>query len=112
MSRVDWTPVDVLADIIAELAEVTKAPQPRSVKTNGVNGTIPLTNGVTESSTIPVYHTVNPRSIQFSALVPTITSYLGPSIKIVSYADWISKMKASARSISPEAIKRNPGLKI
>ena len=107
MSLVDWTPVDILADIIPELAGITRAP--RNFKNNSINsGPSPIRS----TSTIPVYHTVNPRTLMFSELVPIITSHLGPSIKVVPYADWVAKLKASGGAITPEAMKRNPGLKI
>ncbi|KAJ5508032.1 Male sterility NAD-binding [Penicillium freii] len=79
LNRVDWIPVDLLADILIQLA---------GVATNGTNGVNGTANGSSATAhTLPVYHAVNPNAVDWASLVPMVANHLGRSIKIVSWAD-------------------------
>lgn len=97
MDRVDWIPVDVLADIIVELAGIDK----------------PATEGVTKSSsTVQVYHVVNPEDVNWLTLLPIVVRKFGSSTKVVSWDEWVDTLRESQESISLVDLKQNPGLKL
>ena len=97
MDRIDWIPVDILADIIVELAGIddikaharTKAPQ-----------------------TIQVYHAVNPEDVRWEDLLPTVIKHLGSSTKVVTWGEWVDALRQSQENASLVELKQNPGLKL
>ena len=97
MDRIDWIPVDILADIIVELANIdgteadarTKAPQ-----------------------TIQVYHAVNPEDVGWDSLLPTVIKHLGSSYKVVTWGEWVDALRRSQENASLAELKQNPGLKL
>ncbi|EER29953.1 putative NRPS-like protein biosynthetic cluster [Coccidioides posadasii str. Silveira] len=115
-NRVDWTPVDLLADIVVQLAGVAPS------GSNGVNGAgaagTSAANGfssttATTTRSLPVYHAVNPNSVDWSSLVPVVARYLGGSVKIVSWAEWVDHLRNSQREATGTlSLKQNPGLKL
>ncbi|EFR04290.1 L-aminoadipate-semialdehyde dehydrogenase [Nannizzia gypsea CBS 118893] len=102
LSRVDWTPVDLLADIILELASVTPGP---------------ITNGAsaTPQTPLPVYHAVNPNAVGWDSLVQDIAKQLGGSVKIVPCTEWVDALRKSrlgAAATATQSLKQNPALKL
>ncbi|RYP62963.1 hypothetical protein DL769_007102 [Monosporascus sp. CRB-8-3] len=97
MDRIDWVPVDVLADVIVELAGTDK-PQVHEVERS--------------PSTVQVYHAVNPMDVDWGTLVPTVLLHLGASTRIVSWDDWVDALRHSQQSASLADLKQNPGLKL
>ncbi|KAI1496455.1 male sterility protein-domain-containing protein [Biscogniauxia marginata] len=92
MDMVDWVPVDVAAQSIAELA---------------TGSTISET-----SAGVGVYHVVNPRQTTWASLVPTIVRHLdtGNTIKVVQLKEWVSALRESAPVT--EDISQNPAIKL
>ncbi|RYP43738.1 hypothetical protein DL768_009730 [Monosporascus sp. mg162] len=97
MDRIDWVPVDVLADVVVELAGIDK-PEVHSVEKS--------------PSTIQVYHAVNPVDVDWRTLVPTVLRHLGASTRIVSWDDWVDALRRSQHNASLADLKQNPGLKL
>lgn len=99
MDRVDWIPVDVLADIIVELA--------------GIDQPVPLNCEARSSSTVQIYHAINPEDLNWAALLPTVVRALGSaSTKVVSWNDWVDSLRESQKSASLADLAQNPGLKL
>ncbi|KAI0429011.1 L-aminoadipate-semialdehyde dehydrogenase [Xylaria sp. FL1042] len=91
MSRVDWIPVDLLSEILVQLA----------VRDNQ------------EGGAMQVYHAVNPKAIDWGVLAPSVARRLGGSIKIVSWAEWVESLRNSARGgMTTASLKQNPALKL
>jgi thioester reductase-like protein len=88
MDSVDWIPVDKLGPVIAELA---------------------LGVAPTEKTSATVFHAVNPQTVPWSELVPTVQQALG-GIEVVPLEDWIAALRASAAST--EDVARNPAIKL
>ncbi|MCJ1382583.1 hypothetical protein MMC17_005696 [Xylographa soralifera] len=89
--RVDWVPIDLLAQIVAELALRPRTPRA---------GT-------------EVYHALNPRATTWARLLPAVRSCLGPEVQVVSFADWLGALRASARAERQEREwEVNPALKL
>lgn len=103
MNLVDWIPVDLLGNIIVELAGVAELHHARK---NGLHEI-----DVEPDSTIPVYHAVNPEFTTWEDLVPVIQSSFGDcSVKIVSWSEWVD---ALSKSQYPTVdVTQNPGLKL
>jgi dTDP-4-dehydrorhamnose reductase len=90
---VDWIPVDLLADILVQLA------------TDGSSSAT--------AHTLPVYHAVNPKAVDWASLVPTVARHLGPSVKVVSWAEWMDALRNSRGSaMTAVSLKQNPALKL
>ncbi|MCJ1387732.1 hypothetical protein MMC18_000575 [Xylographa bjoerkii] len=108
MGRVDWIPVDILADIIVELAGVGEP-------VNGVSKA--YSNGshsddTLPTSSLPVYHAVNPKATHWAKLVPTVSKYIGPSVKVVSWGEWVEALRNSKHDATAANLKQNPALKL
>ncbi|KAF5010120.1 hypothetical protein FDECE_3706 [Fusarium decemcellulare] len=83
---IDWIPVDHLASIVLELAQI----EPRSDKTPDTPGRI--------------FHAVNPRRTRWSkALLPTVVDRLQAKSKVkietVPLADWVEALKAAVPEV-------------
>lgn len=111
----DWIPVDLHPDILVQLA---------SIAADGINGFIGVNGAgvaskctVTGSSatphTLPVYHAINPNAVDWATLVPAVAKYLGPSIKIVSWAEWVDALRDTRGSATTAlSLNQNPALKL
>ncbi len=93
LDRVDWLPVNLLSQIIVELAGLDSAPRATS----------------TPSKTMPIFHAANPSATTWSTLIPAITSSLGPGVKIVPWGEWLQALQESQEKADVEL---NPGLKL
>ncbi|GFP54213.1 hypothetical protein ACSS6W_001890 [Trichoderma asperelloides] len=107
LDSISWIPVDILADVILELAGIIQKPEelPSGKSVNSVSKQPEYKSHAT------VYHATNPHSIPWAELVPTVADALHiPSDKIVPWAEWVSALRASAEgNEDPEA---NTGLKL
>ncbi|KAJ5992188.1 NRPS-like enzyme [Penicillium sp. IBT 35674x] len=88
--RVDWVPVDVLAQIAVELASTRLDEQERHPH--------------------GVYHLVNPNHVKWDSLVPAIQKK-HPEVKILAFEDWLRKLEA-VRSPSEDEVRAKPALKL
>ncbi|KAF7552325.1 hypothetical protein G7Z17_g4411 [Cylindrodendrum hubeiense] len=118
MDEINWVPVDLLSEIILELSGVTQPPAYSSDKlslvANGVKKDSSLgahvkkTSGKT--SPLSVYHAVNPHSVNWSELVPTVANLVGISSgDIVSWSQWVDALRLSEQGADLES---NPGVKL
>lgn len=92
MNRIDWVPVDVLSNVILDLADLTN-PSKHS----------------TDYQSTPFFHLVNPNSIQWSDIYPVLANNIGPECEIVEWSEWVARLRASAER---GEIKENRGIKL
>ena len=112
MDTIDWIPVDVLAQIIMDLAKSHAVGKKTRDEAASVSG-----RGHLDSLGLPqVYHAVNPATTTWSSLVPVIRERLSiPShpVRVTPFASWISALRRSGDSTGPEDLAaRNPALKL
>lgn len=89
MYHIDWIPIDLLADIISALSLTPSTPASR------------------------VFHTVNPNTTTWAALLPHLQAELGPEVKVVSLATWVQALRKSAASLSlTQDLDANPAVKL
>ena len=87
VGRIDWIPVDVLAQIICELFVVEN-----------------------HNSKTDVFHVVNPTPVEWTSLLPVILDYLGPSVETVSISAWTERLLASTNILLD--VWANPAVKL
>lgn len=92
MNRIDWVPVDILSNIILDLADLSK---PSSAPASSIQ--------------TPFYHLVNPTSITWSTISPILTAQIGADCKIVSWDEWVALLRKSAER---GEIAQNRGIKL
>ena len=73
--RVDWVPVDTVAQVLVEILRV-------------------------EHGTQVVYHVQNPRPTTWSNLVPSVRKALGEEVEVVALGQWVEKLKEMAQEQS------------
>ena len=87
---VDWIPVNYLANCIGEI----------------VDHDLSLEN----PGSLQVYNIVNPNRVSWSSLVPGVKEAMDPAYNIVSFAEWISALRA--KEGEDQAAEKYPALKI
>ncbi len=97
MDRIDWIPVDILADILVELACIN---DPVADVAKG------------GSDALQVYHAINPQDVDWATLLPTVIRHLGSSSKVVSWDQWVDTLRESQKNATLADLKQNPGLKL
>lgn len=94
---VDWVPTDLAARSVVEIAEA------RSLETREGKG-----------QRTAVTHLVNPRTVSWSELVPSITQALsqetGRQIRAVPFKQWLEQLAKSPRTT--EEAEKKPGIKL
>ncbi|KAM0152233.1 hypothetical protein ACHAPG_007769 [Botrytis cinerea] len=99
-SEIDWVPIDLVADILVELAFNAKSDQIDGAK---------------------VYHPVNPVLVSWKSLLPTIvaTATSGQQNKMssVPFAKWIERVRKDAEDLHSkinfeEMLEKNPAIKL
>jgi thioester reductase-like protein len=113
-NRHEWVPsliltsmaMGLLPDRLGRLNEVDWVPMNWAAKSVWEVATAKSTMGAT------VAHVVNPKTISWSALVPTIRSSIGgeSKIEIVSYAEWIDALMKV--SLDTEQVEKMPAVKL
>ena len=76
MGKVEWIPVDILAQIVLELFNPPASDDAEAVT--------------------QVFHVVNPSATEWGALLPTVKKYLGEGVETVSLGTWVSRLRAHA----------------
>lgn len=119
MNTIDWIPVDLLGQIIVEL--LSKSHPGQVDATGGCDHEYEAPNETTgwskglmghtcrKPAGARVFHTINPETTTWKALLPAVLHSLGSDVKIVSLDEWID---ALASSTSLEGASSNPGLKL
>ncbi|KAH7140152.1 male sterility protein-domain-containing protein [Dactylonectria estremocensis] len=118
MDEVNWVPVDLLSDIVLELSGVVpssdRSTQKLSRVANGLKGDLRPSShfmGAAENSnSISVYHAVNPHSVDWVKLAPTVASLVGiDSSNIVPWKQWVDGLRLSEKASN---LEMNPGVKL
>ncbi|QSZ33879.1 hypothetical protein DSL72_005453 [Monilinia vaccinii-corymbosi] len=94
MDRIDWVPIDVLSDVIIDLADLSNPSE--------------TSTGYPHPST-PFYHLVNPTSIRWSDIRSVLVEDIGSQCQIVEWSEWVNRLRASAER---GEIKENRGIKL
>ena len=90
MAQVDWVPVDLMGEMVVELAMSAR-------KVDGNKGAT-------------VFHGTNPHITFWDSLLPIIKSSLGGGVHVVSFAEWLEALVESGTHTSD--LEKNPALKI
>ena len=88
---VDWVPVDLCAQIVAEIA---RASVTSAATHSGENGGKEA--GANKDGTLKICHIANPRITTWSNLLDTIISAAFPAnavVSIVSFTEWVQRLK-------------------
>lgn len=85
---IDWIPVNELATIIVEFIHADRL-----------------------TSDTRTYNLVNPRTATWAPLLDTIQEYMGPQVKVVPLAEWISKLEQPEDPVMDQILSK-PALKI
>ncbi|KAF2146409.1 uncharacterized protein K452DRAFT_264205 [Aplosporella prunicola CBS 121167] len=102
LSRVDWIPVDILADVIVELSGAADDGRTVAIVSRNAAAIEPA-----------VYHAVNPNAIDWASLVPSVAKHLGESITIVEWDQWMDALrKSTLGATATVSLKQNPALKL
>lgn len=81
---VDWVPVDTAARVIAEIAALrTEQEVSGSTRFNRRKGEQPQ-----------FYHIVNPRTSQWTDLVPAMRERMPEDVKVITFVDWVDLLKS------------------
>lgn len=91
MSRVDWVPVDVAAQVVMDL--LTK----RAEDMDGWAGESKRRGRNQEAE---FFHIANPRAILWSEILPAVRRYLPSNIRTVRIEDWVDLLRKSAEAES------------
>lgn len=97
---VDWIPIDKLAGVLVELGKTLE------------------TSASAVQDGLKVFHAVNPNTIRWNVLLPTVKETLsqvgqGREVNEVSYAEWVDLLStSSASTISEDDLRTNPGVKL
>ncbi|KAL9055107.1 MAG: hypothetical protein Q9162_003777 [Coniocarpon cinnabarinum] len=79
---VDWVPVDtcaeVISDLVTELASRSSSPEP-----------VPSAK---RDETARFFHITNPRPVTYSSLLPTLSSYFPPSMRVIKFTEWVERL--------------------
>ncbi|KAI0475110.1 acetyl-CoA synthetase-like protein [Xylariaceae sp. FL0804] len=120
LDRIEWIPVDRLANVILELAGITGD---QSAAERAVRGRRQLqqqdhqhrSDGPDEAPApreLNVCHAVNPRAANWSDLAPTVAAALPAGTRTVPWAEWVAALKAAGERGGEEAARDLPGLKL
>ena len=106
MDRVDWVPVDILSEVILELAGVL---QPQSE----INGKYSYSSRFQSTkNAYSVYNIANPRAAPWSSLISTVNSYFLHTLKEVTWKQWLDALRQASQDATSATAKGNPGLKL
>ncbi|KAI1277788.1 hypothetical protein F5Y07DRAFT_73654 [Xylaria sp. FL0933] len=93
LDRIEWVPVDALADIVVELAGVgAKKPEFEE-----------------DDDELKVYHAVNPKLSYWQVIAPTILKRMPAGTRSVSWKEWVQALKDAQRTATAKEL---PGLKL
>jgi thioester reductase-like protein/acyl-CoA synthetase (AMP-forming)/AMP-acid ligase II/aryl carrier-like protein len=88
LGKVEWIPVDILAQIIYELLIAPDSPSQQDLE---------------------VFHVINPSATDWTTLLPTVQTYLGKEVELVSLAEWMSRLRACTDTVE---VEKYPALKL
>jgi len=95
LDRIEWVPVDLLAEIVVELAGVgAKKPQFEELA----------------DDELKVYHAVNPKLGYWQVIAPSIQKMMPEGTRSVPWEEWVQALKTAGRSGA--TARELPGLKL
>ncbi|KAI3319915.1 acetyl-CoA synthetase-like protein [Xylariaceae sp. AK1471] len=94
LDRIEWVPVDLLAEIVVELA--------------GVGAKKPQYEELAEDE-LKVYHAVNPKLGYWQVIAPTILKKMPEGTRSVPWNEWVQALKTAGRTATAREL---PGLKL
>lgn len=101
MDRMDWVPVDILADVLEEI--VTKKTQTGEASR--------AQSKEHECSDAEFFGVVNPRVSHWSQMVAEVASCMVPRPEVVPYTDWLAALK-NASDQRPDEVESIPAIKL
>ncbi|KAI0517685.1 hypothetical protein F5B22DRAFT_93766 [Xylaria bambusicola] len=93
LDRIEWVPVDLLADMVVELAGV-----------GAKKGEFEE-----DDDELKVYHAVNPKLSYWQVISPTIMKKMPVGTRSVPWAEWVQALKDAQRTATAKEL---PGLKL
>ncbi|RYC62092.1 hypothetical protein CHU98_g4091 [Xylaria longipes] len=93
LDRIEWVPVDLLADIVTELA--------------GIGAKKPSLDE--DEDELKVYHAVNPKLGYWQVIAPTILKKMPAGTRSVPWTEWVQALKDAQRTATAKEL---PGLKL
>ncbi|KAI1632027.1 L-aminoadipate-semialdehyde dehydrogenase [Biscogniauxia mediterranea] len=120
LDRIEWIPVDLLANIILELAgigvPVSKSKKPSSSTTNGTTKADGYDDEEEDDEFGPrelkVSHAVNPRVAHWQDIAPVVLRALPEGTRVVSWAEWVQALRNAGATSSASTARDIPGLKL
>ncbi|KAI1333833.1 L-aminoadipate-semialdehyde dehydrogenase [Xylariaceae sp. FL0016] len=106
LDRIEWIPVDLLANVILELAGIGSQPMSKADKLDAEEDA-----AYPAAKSLKVRHAVNPQAAQWSDLVTTILAHLPEGTEAVSLSTWVSALREAGQQGTASA-KDVPGLKL
>ena len=92
LETVDWIPIDIVSDVITELA---------------------LRPSAALGSGGETYHAVNPSTTTWAALLPHVLAALGPTVHAIPFSEWVKRLRASAETATSKGdLAINPAIKL
>ncbi|TVY81492.1 Non-canonical non-ribosomal peptide synthetase FUB8 [Lachnellula suecica] len=97
LSKIDWVPIDILPDVLIELA---------------------FNERTSEGTLLPsVYHPHDPRTVLWSELLPTIAKALGKyktePVEVVTLKEWLKRVSAGVDASDVQSsVRRIPAIKL
>lgn len=85
MNRIDWIPVDILADILVDIVSGALLNHPE-------NSMVQPHKDSSSSSPLTFMHFVNPNTTNWQDLSPSVARLLGSEMKLVSLKEWIETL--------------------
>lgn len=92
MDRIDWIPVDILSNIVIDLADIFN---PNKL--------------ATEYTSAPFFHLVNPTSVRWSDTYQVLIDDIDSDCELVDWHEWVNRLRASAER---GEINENRGIKL
>ena len=98
MQRVEWFTFDLLAKAVNDLLMIAGQRDPI------------LSQCGEDESFLEICHMLNPKSVSYSSIIPSILQCLPPDTKLVSLSTWTSALSEGA--LSAEDTELNPAVKL
>ncbi|KAI0024098.1 L-aminoadipate-semialdehyde dehydrogenase [Xylariomycetidae sp. FL0641] len=114
LDRIEWIPVDLLADIIVELAGIVPGDNDADAEQTKDGGRKKQQQQQQQQHArdLKVRHAVNPASVSWQALRPVVAKHLPEDTQTVPWPEWVRLLRESGVQGGEEAARENPGLKL
>ncbi|KAL8980929.1 MAG: hypothetical protein Q9205_004133 [Flavoplaca limonia] len=96
MNTIDWVPVDIMAEVLVELALTPVSATARMPQ---------------DGQMMRMFHAVNPRSCEWQDLLPAVQESLGQDLPVIPFEGWVQKLQDSVDAKEMDA-DVHPGVKL